>query len=205
MSKANGKATNDPRNQFFPGKKRQVVLQSWSPKKNTENEKRVLFKFKMPITGQPFTGFPAFLQEGYQAVEKEGSGGVFVSESILEAMALEFFDTDKSPECIQRASGVTLQAFELSREKEGESYVTVLRFEYNVPWNKALWTFINKYWGMTLWCDFEASPDFTPTQDEEGEKQMRLGENKKGRGQKDDEDEDEPRQTKERAEAVREM
>lgn len=197
MAKPNGKNNDNPRYQFFPGKKRQVVLQGWAPKRNTENEKRVLFKFKMPITGQSFVGFPDFLNEGHHAVEKENSGGVFTSETILEGMALEFFDTDKSNERIQRAAGVTLQGFELSREKEGESYVTVLRFEYNVPWHKSLWKFIDTYWGMTLWCDFEPSPDFVPTQDEEGQKQLRLN-------GKDEDEDGMPHQTKERARSVAE-
>jgi hypothetical protein len=197
MSKA--KPNNDPRYQFFPGKKRQVTLQSWAPKRNTENEKRVLFKFKMPITGQSFVGFPEFLTEGHHAVEKEGSGGVFGSDVILEAMALDFYATDKSPDKVQRAAGLTLQGFELSREKEGDSYATVLRFEYNVPWHKNLWRFIDTYWGMTLWVDFEPSPDYVPSQDDETGKQMRLGDKdeEKGDGM--------PHQTKERGAAVREM
>lgn len=192
MAKQNSKANSDPRWAFFPGKKRMVILESWTPKRNTENEKRILFRFKMPITGQSITGFPEFLNEGFHAVEKEGSGGgSFTSNTELEQMAVEYFDTDKSTDRVQRAAGVTLQGFELSREKDGESYVTVLRFHYNVPWFKGLWKFIDTYWGMKLWADFVPSPDFEPEQEEGGKKQMRLGD-----------DAAIPPQTKERADAV---
>lgn len=72
MAKTNGhdKTQQDPRFTFFWGIKRQVILEGWSPKKNNEDERRILFKFKMPITGQPLGGFPDFLNEGYNAVEK---------------------------------------------------------------------------------------------------------------------------------------
>lgn len=172
----NGKDKSDPRLQFFPGKRRQVVLENWSPKKNTEDERRVLFKFKMPITGQPLGGLPEFLNEGFHAVEKERSGGVFTSDIELEGMALEYFDTAESPERITRASGVGLQGLTLSREKEGESYVTVLRFHYTVPWFKGLWKFVDGYWGKTLWCDFVASADYVPDQEGDRTKQMKLEE-----------------------------
>lgn len=184
----------DPRWQFFPAKKRQVILESWTPKKNTEDEKRVLLKFKMPITGQDFQGFPEFLSEGFNAVEKERSGGTFESDTNLEQMALDYYDTDKSVDKVQRASGVTLQGFTLSREKDGESYVTVLRYHYNVPWWRGIWKFLDVYWGMTLWCDFVPSPDYVPQQDEKNTGQMNLGEKT----------EEIPHQTPERARAVAE-
>lgn len=118
----------DPRFQFFPRQKRSVILESWTPKKNTEHERRVMFKFKMPITGQNIIGFPDFLNEGLHAVEKERPGGIFTSDTRLAGMALQYFDTDESPEIVTRATGVELQGLELSREKEGESDVTALRF-----------------------------------------------------------------------------
>ena len=170
----NGKPNPDPRFQFFPAKKRLVIMESWSPKRNTENEKRILIKFKMPITGQDLRGFPEFLNEGLHAVDKESSGGLYLSDVELEQMAVEYFDTDKSSDKVQRASGVTLQGFELSREKEGESYVTVLRYHYNVPWWRGIWKFLDTYWGMKVWCDFVPSPDYVPEQDEQGGKQMHL-------------------------------
>lgn len=174
MVRSNGKAYLEPREQFFAGARRQVQLEGWSPKRNTENEKRVKFKFKMTITGDAFAGFPAFLLEGYHAVEKENAGGTYTSDQVLEAMALEYFELPKSKETVQRALGVTMQGFELSREKEGESYVTVLRYHYHVPWFRGIWKFIDKYWGMTLFCDFTPSPDYTPEQGEDAGKQMRL-------------------------------
>lgn len=198
MTRTNGKALADPRNSFFPGKRRQVVLENWSPKRNTEGEKRVLFKFKMPITGQPITGFPDFLNEGFHAVEKERSGGVFTSDAELEAIALEYFDTEDSPEPVTRVVGVTLQGLTLQREKEGESYVTVLRYHYNVPWWKGLWKFVDTYWGKTLYSNFTASADFVPDQDGDRTKQMKLGDKNE-----DEESDGMPHQTKERAAAVR--
>ncbi|HEV7674364.1 MAG TPA: hypothetical protein VGQ12_07530 [Candidatus Angelobacter sp.] len=199
MTRANGKAPADPRNSFFPGKKRQVTLENWSPKRNTEGERRILFKFKMPITGQPLTGFPDFLNEGFHAVEKERSGGVFTSDSELEAMAIEYFDTADSPEKITRAVGVTLQGLTLQREKEGESYVTVLRYHYTVPWFKGLWRFVDTYWGKELFCDFTPSADYVPDQDGDRTKQMKLGDKNE-----DEEGDGMPHQTKERAAAVQE-
>lgn len=175
MARSNGKENTDPRDQFFPGQRRQVQLERWIPKRNAENEKRVQFKFKMTITGDSFAGFPDFLLEGYHAVEKERSGGTYTSDQVLEAMALEYFETPKGKECIQRAVGVTVQGLKLSREKEGDSYVTVLRYHYHVPWFRGIWKFIDKFWGMTLFCDFTPSPDFVPDQGEDAGKQMRLG------------------------------
>jgi hypothetical protein len=197
MAKGNGKdkSQQDPRFSFFWGIKRQVILEGWSPKKNTEDERRILFKFKMPITGQPFSGFPDFLNDGFHAVEQEHSGGVFNSDTELAAMAVEYYDTADSPEKITRAVGVTLQGLTLSRETEGEGYVTVLRYHYNVPWFKGLWRFIDTYWGKTLYCDFTPSADYVPDQDGDKTKQMKLGD-------KSQESDDMPHQTKERAEAV---
>ncbi len=198
MSKSNGRAPADPRNSFFPGKRRQVTLEGWSPKRNTEGERRILFKFTMPITGQPLTGFPDFLNEGFHAVEKERSGGVFTSDAELEAMAVEYFDTEDSPGTVQRATGVSLQGLTLQREKEGESYVTVLRYHYTVPWFKGLWKFVDTYWGKTLYTNFTPSADYVPDQDGDRTKQMKLGDEA-------EEEEDTPRQTPERAASVREM
>lgn len=207
MARTNGKDTSDPRWQWFPGKRREVVLEGWSPKKNTEDEKRVLFKFKMPITGQPLTGFPDFLSEGLHAVEKENSGGIFTSTTELEAMAIEYFDTDKSPDKVQRAVGVLMQGITLQRERDGESYITVLRYHYTVPWFKGLWKFVDTYWGKTLWTDFVPSSDYVPDQDGDRSKQMKLGEKGKGNTEEDDDEEGDgmPHQTQERAAAVREM
>lgn len=165
----------EPREQFFPAYRRRLKLEGWKPKLNTQSEKRVMFHFCMPITGEPFEGFPAFLSRGFEAVEKTDSSGVFKSDIILEGMALEYFDTDKSKERIQRAIGVTLQGLELSRERDGESYITVLRFEYTVPWFKGLWKFLDTYWGMDLFCEFEASSDWSP--EHEPTEQMKLAAN----------------------------
>jgi len=199
--------TEDIRFQFFPAKKRAIILESWSPKKNNENEKRVLFKFKLPITGESFEGFPEFLTEGFHAVEKERGSGTFSSDIILEQMSMDFYDTDTSAEKVQRATGLTLQKFELSREKEKDSYVTVLRLEYNVPWFKGLWRFVDRYWGCKLWCDFVPSPDFHPIQDEKPPLQMRIGDQPEPETEEDNEDDSESslpedEQTEERAEAV---
>lgn len=194
MAHKNGKTENDPRWSFFPGKKRQVVLESWSPKKNTENERRILFKFKMPITGQPLVGFPEFLNEGFHAVEKERSGGVFTSDTELPGMAIDYYDTPDSAGVVTKAVGVELQGLTLSREKEGETYVTVLRYHYTVPWFKGLWKFVDTYWSKTLFCDFVPSADYVPDQDGDRTKQMKLGE----------EGDDMPQKTAERRRAVEE-
>ena len=170
------KTEADPRLQFFPGRRRQVVLEGWIPKRNSENEKRILFKIKMPITGQELIGFPQFLNEGFHAVEKENSGGVFTSDTELEAMAIDYTDSTDGRETVTRANGVTLQGFTLSREKEGESYVTVLRYHYNVTWFRGLWKFVDTYWGKTLYCDFLPSPDWKPEHDGDSVKQMKLEE-----------------------------
>lgn len=166
--------TKDPRDSFFPRYRRKVKLENWIPKMNGEEEKRVRFNFSMPITGEEFNGFPDFLKAGFEAVEKADSGGVFTSDTILEGMALEYFDVPTAKEKVQRAIGVTLQGFELHREKEGDSYVTVLRFNYTVPWFKGFWRFIDTYWRKTLYVECEASGDWKPEQDPV--EQMKLAE-----------------------------
>jgi len=185
-------AKDDIRLQFFPKQKRRLELDRWAPKRNNENEKRVLVEFIMPLTGQPLRGFPDFLQEAFHLFENEGGPARTLDLSTeMEGMTMEFFDTPTSGR-MQILVAATLRAFELIRVPDGDKFLTALKFNTTVPRSIAILKWLHSFEGMTMWAEFDpqeiqmkivddkapAQPQLIDDDDEDGD-----GKKKKGRTQ----------------------
>jgi hypothetical protein len=162
---------------FFAGQKRKLKLDKWSPKHNNEGEKRALIQFGMPLTGQPAIGHPEFIKATFATMEKEKSAEQLVKLlGSVENCTIEFYDLEENPDPTFTVNGATLDGFEMEKIPEGETVITVLRFDSTVPRNLKLLEFLHKYERKDLWAMF------TPTQEaiEGGSgKQMRLADQAK--------------------------
>jgi len=176
---------DDIRLQFFPKQKRRLALERWAPKRNNENEKRVLVEFVMPLTGQPQRGFPEFLQGSFHLFEKENEPARTLDLSTeMEGMTMQFFDTDRSGERTHIFVAATLRAFELVRIPDGDKFLTALKFNTTVPRNMAVLKFLHSYEGMVMWADFdpqEIQMKIVPGDDSRAPSQMDLDDDDGGK------------------------
>lgn len=167
-----------PQPKFFPGSKRKLSLEDIGFKMNNESEKRIRLDFAMPLTGETFTGMPAFIGAPFESMNKEDSvesKSTLTAE--LEGITAEFFATDKSPRRHQMLTATTLRSFYLDRDEEG---VVTLHFSVTVTRDEELVVWAHKYQGATMWAAFEATqPSLkAPVADD---KQMNLGEQASGK------------------------
>lgn len=192
--------SKDIRFSFFPGQRRKVVLEKMISNEK-DNNPNLTFSFRMPITGEPFVGFPSFLATAYEAVNKEGSlvpeAGLGKFE--LNGMTVEFFRTEGHKKRMIGFTNKTLFDFNVERDKEGDTFITVLRFKMRVEETKARLLFWHDLRGVNMYADFVPSADALKEGDDS---QMTFEEQaSKERGEEDD---DMPHQDAERAQAVEE-
>ncbi len=196
----------DIRFSFFPGKRRKVVLEKMTANEK-DNNPNLIFGFRMPITGEPMTGLPDFMRPAYEAVNQEDSlvPAAGLGDFELSGLTLEFFHNqpDGSKRMIMMTNK-SLFKFSVEREKDGDSFITVLRFKVRVEETRARLLFWHDKRGVPIWADF------TPTADavrEADDNQMSFEEQASGSQTEEDEDEHEesdmPHQTSERANAVK--
>lgn len=165
-----------PRNNFFSGMKRKLIIDKWSPKLNGESEKRVLIEFELPLTGEQVTGHPQFIRDSFTSMEKEESVEKNIELAMqLDGMSISFYDTlDSKNEC-QELHSATLQSFEMFRKADGESHITVLRFSATLVRTVAILKWLHTYERKTVFAMFEPTQGFIETKDSD---QMKLGEDK---------------------------
>jgi len=194
------KNSRPPKQVFFGGSRRKLKILSAAFKCSSEDEQRMLVDFEMPLTGQPVTGFPAFVAEAFEAIDKEDSTCTnWECKVEVEGMTAEFFDLDKSPERLEMLSAATLRKFHLTRRAEGSSFIVVLGFNTTVPRSEDLCCFLHRYYRKHVYAKFDTTS-------------MRISfnpDNAKPADEADDEDGEGkqasliPHQTKERARAVK--
>lgn len=189
----------DIRFEFFPGKRRKIVLEKLTANEK-DNNPNLIFGFAMPLTGQPLGGFPAFLSSGYEAVNKEGSLVVEapLGEFELPGMTIEFFRTEDNQKRMLQIVNRALFKFIVQREKDGDSFITVLRFKIRLEETKPRLLFWHDIRGVDMWADFVPCADAVKEADDD---QMSFEEKAlKEKGQEDEIH----HQTPERARAVAE-
>jgi len=194
----------DIRFQMFPGQRRKIVLEKLvcNTKKNNPNS---VFTLRMPLTGQPLIGFPSFISSAYNAVEPEGSytTSATLGDFELPGMTLEFFRNEDSKKRLLGMTGKTLFKFHVEREKDGDAYITVLRFSVRTEETVARLRWWHDMSGTDQWVDFVPTADALKESDD---RQMSLADdvNQEDDGEDDETDDDMPEQDDERADAVSE-
>lgn len=167
---------SNPRNNFFPGMKRRITIDKWSPKHNGESEKRVLIEFELALTGEVITGHPEFIKDSFSTMEKQNSAEKKIELNMqIEGMSIEFYDTPDSRNECQTLHSATLQSFEMARVADGESHITVLRFNATLQRTVPILKFLHTYERKDLWAEFEATQGFISEKDSD---QMKLSEQK---------------------------
>lgn len=190
----------DPRFQLFPAQRRKIVLEKITANVK-DNNANLVFTLCMPLTGQSLLGFPAFLGPAYEDVNKEGSltSVASLGKFELPGLTLEFYRTEEAKKRIIHMVDKTLYHFVISREKEGDTFTTVLRFRVRMEETKARLCWWHDFRGTDQWIDF------TPTADalkESDDAQMSLADDRKSEEDEDEESSGFPTQTQERARAV---
>lgn len=151
----------DIRFSFFPGQRRKIILEHMTANEK-DNNPNLLFSFRMPITGEPLVGFPAFLGPAYEAVNKEES---LVPEAPLNSnfelvgMTIECYRTMDGQKRVILFSNKSLLKFVVQKEKDGDSYVTVVRFKIRVEETKARLLFWHALRGVNMYADFTPAAD----------------------------------------------
>jgi hypothetical protein len=206
MAKANGSIKyehndRDIRYEFFPAQRRKVILEKLTANEK-DNNPNLIYQFRMPITGEAFLGFPAFLGTAYEAVNKEGS---LVSEAPLgdfelPGLTIEFFRTAEHKKRMLGLVNKSLFKFIVQKEKDGDSFITVLRFKIRVEETKARLLFWHDLRGIPMYAKFTPCADAVKEADDS---QMSF-EEAAGKQHTDTGDDDMPRQDPERAKAVAE-
>jgi hypothetical protein len=158
---------------FFSGQKRKLKLDKWNPKHNTEGEKRALIEFVMPLTGQRATGHPEFIKNTFANMEKENSPELFAElGGQIDNCSIEFYDLEENKDEIFILNGATLGGFTMAKVADGETHITVLRFNTTVQRTQKLLKFLHDYERTDVWCTFE--PTQADIHESSGAKQMRL-------------------------------
>jgi len=157
-------ATIDKRTNFFPGMKRKLTLDDWSPKHNGESEKRVLINFEMPISGGAVTGIPVYLTEPLKDLERSTELDKISLNTEIENMSLDIYDTPDSREECQTVHSATLRKFEMVRRDD----IVVLCFNTTVVRTMKLLKFLHDYEAKTVFVEF------SPTQAEIGKDAQQM-------------------------------
>jgi len=196
----------DVRFSFFPGKRRKVVLEKMTANEK-DNNPNLIFGFRMPITGESMVGLPDFIRPAYEAVNQESSlvPDAGLGDFELAGMTLEFFHNqpDGSKRMIMMTNK-SLFKFSIEREKDGDSFITLMRFKVRVEETRARLLFWHDKRGVTVWADFTPTADATREADDN---QMSFEDEAGKSHHEEDEDEreesDMPHQTEDRAKAVK--
>jgi hypothetical protein len=198
----------DIRFSFFPGKRRKVVLEKMTANEK-DNNPNLIFGFRMPITGEPMIGLPEFIQSAYEAVNKEDSlvAEAGLRDFELAGMTLEFFHNqpDGSKRMIMMTNK-SLFKFSIEREKDGDSFITIMRFKVRVEETRARLLFWHDKRGVTIWADFTPTADATREADDNQmsfEDQAAKAREDSDEGDDEREETEMPQQTPERARAVK--
>lgn len=192
----------DIRYTFFPAQRRKLVLEKMVANEK-DNNPNLVFSFCMPLTGEPMVGLPDFIQPAYEAVNREGSlvpeAGLGKFE--LSGLTVEFFRTMEHKKKMLSCVNKTLMDFSIEREKDGDTFKTVLRFKMRVEETKPRLLFWHDLRGVNMYAEFTPCADALK---EESDDQMSFEEQAERERNEDDESDGMPHQTKERAAAVAE-
>jgi len=207
MSKSNGHAqwehdSKDIRHTFFPSQRRKLALEKMTANEK-DNNPNLVFGFCMPLTGEPMIGLPDFIQPAYEAVNKEGSlvPDAGLGKFELSGMTIEFFRTSEHKKRMIGFVNKALMDFSIEREKDGDTFKTVLRFKVRVEETKARLLFWHGQRGVAMYADFTPCADAVKEADDN---QMSFEEQAAKESAQEDDDST-PRQTPQRAASVREM
>lgn len=201
MAKVKYEESKDIRFSFFPRGRRKLVLEKMTANEK-DNNPNLVFGFCLPLTGEPMVGLPDFIQPAYEAVDKEGSlvpdAGLGGFE--LSGMTIEFYRTEDHKKRMIGFVNKSLMSFSVEREKDGDTYKTVLRFKIRVEESKSRLLFWHDQRGVNMYAEFTPCDDALKEADDN---QMSFEEQAaKSQNTEDDEEGDIPEQTEERAEAV---
>lgn len=163
---------------FFDGR-RKVELDDWRPLMNSESEKRLRLDLLLPLTGETYSGLPAFVLDPYEDMEKEQSAVKEIDLGTeLEGMTLEAYATDKSGplevewdlgrdallEAVDDAArkllltNCTLRNFKLVRVARGKEKLVCLAFSVTCKGAIGLAAWAYRYHGSTFWVQFSSDP-----------------------------------------------
>lgn len=153
---------HDPRITFFPKRKVRLELSGWSPKMNSEGEKRVRLDFMLPLIDEAREGvLPGWVLPSLPSMENEDSVQSEVKLDVtLEGVTAEFWDTPKSTGRTLLLTAATFSDFHLRRITRDKKTLLALTFTANVKrdWNQLRWC--DKYEDCWVWSEF------TPTDPE---------------------------------------
>lgn len=149
---------------FFPNQRRKMRLMKFSPKRNTQNEKRLRLDFAMPLTGQGVVGMPKEVRVAFDTVANLDNGMKDSTiEAVIEPQTIEIYATDSSSRRAHLITAAELQDLFVVRPAVSDSKdasEVELRFHTTVQGSEELLLWAYKHFGMTFWGEFE------PTQGE---------------------------------------
>jgi len=146
----------------------------------------------MPLTGEPLLGIPEFIEPAYEAVNTEGSlvpkAGLGNFE--LAGMTIEFFRNETNVKKMLMMVNKALFDFSIERDKEGDTFITVMRFKIRVEETKGRLLFWHDVRGVTMWMEATPCADAVKEADDN---QMSFEEQAaKARHEDEDEEESQP-------------
>jgi len=208
MSRGNSNIIKFERNEkdirfsFFPAKRRKIVLEKMTANEK-DNNPNLVFSFCMPLTGEPLVGIPEFVQPAYEAVNTEGSlvPSAGLGKFELVGMTVEFFRNEANRKRMICMVNKSLFDFTVEKDKDGDTFITVMRFKIRVEETKARLLFWHDLRGVTMWMEATPCADAVKEADDQ---QMTFEEQAAHEHAEDEEEDSEemPRQTPERAAAV---
>jgi hypothetical protein len=179
--------------EFFQKQRRKIELEDWHPLMNAQGEKRIRFDLLMPLTGQPYVGFPKFANDAYEKMELENSSIKDIDLTTeIEEVTVELYATESSePMEIEWGVGLdeakadadekkrkllltgsTLRQFKLVRVTREKANVVALRFNITTKSTRGLAAWAHDHHGKTMWAEF--SIDSKPKKKAAEEPQLPL-------------------------------
>jgi hypothetical protein len=185
LAKIKYENNKDPRFQMFPAQRRKITLEKMTANVK-DNNANLVFALSMPLTGESLIGFPHFIKSSYEDVEGEGSftSDASLGDFELPGISLDFFRTAEIKKRLIGMVGKTLFRFHVTRFKDGETFVTVLRFRVRME---------ETVERLEWWHNTRGTPqfiEFCPTADavkEADDRQMAFKDGKDAEETEDDE------------------
>jgi hypothetical protein len=143
---------------FFPGYRRETIIDGATILCNAAGEKRLKLSMRMPLSGDQLVGMPTWVGEPFADIAKpEHKVKAVISDQQLDPMLLHIFALQQSEKEIMLFDSVRMNSFKIERESNEENPPLVLSFAAYLPRTGKFLKFADDYFEGSIFIRFEAA------------------------------------------------
>jgi hypothetical protein len=156
---------------FFHGLKVKTFVDILKPKRDGD-EKTLTITFRIGLNGNTVRSAPKFVQTAYKAVNEDACDLYGITKE-FDKINTECFTLEehKKPEIHLAALHFEKLAVLKTKNSEGDESI-VLKFQSELSWNSALWSWIGDHYASDIWVKFDSAQatllDLEESEDEDG-------------------------------------